>query len=158
MNAEKITQLSECVDAGFGVVKTAKACFKKIEGVALEDFLEGHRKGEGVKAALAVIMIMLCCGGAVASSQVQQLAQQTPKGDVSQKRKMSNSAFPVQITKMGNALKIQSDHNQILPIYTQSGAFYMVMRLTKGTNFLSGLPRGRYFINNRIVSIGIESE
>ena len=154
----EITQLSECVDAGFGVVKTAKACFKKIEGVALEDFLEGHRKGGGIKAALVGIMIMLCCGGAVASSQVQQLAQQTPKGDVSQKRKMSNSAFPVQITKMGNALKIQSDHNQILPIYTQSGAFYMVMRLTKGTNFLSGLPRGRYFINNRIVSIGIESE
>ena len=84
-----------------------------------------------------------------------QPAQQTPKGDVSQKRKMSNSAFPVQISKMGNALKIQSDHNQILPIYTQSGAFYMVMRLNKGTNWLSGLPRGRYFINNRIVSIGL---
>lgn len=154
----EITQLSECVDAGFGVVKTAKTCFKKIEGVELDEFLEGHRRGSGIKAALVAVMIMLCCGTAMARGQVQPLSQQTPKGDVSQKRKMSNSAFPVQISKMGNALKIQSDHNQILPIYTQSGAFYMVMRLTKGTNFLSGLPRGRYFINNRIVSIGIETE
>lgn len=90
------------------------------------------------------------------AAQTQGVSQQTAqRGDVSQRRKMSRSAFPVQISKMGNALKIQSDHNQILPIYTESGTFYMVMRLNKGTNWLSGLPRGRYFINNRIVSIGL---
>lgn len=113
-----------------------------------------------MRSILTGLMLLLFVAGATAKNQTQtqtqvQPAQQTPKGDVSQKRKMSNSAFPVQISKMGNALKIQSDHNQILPIYTQSGAFYMVMRLNKGTNWLSGLPRGRYFINNRIVSIGL---
>lgn len=114
------------------------------------------RKGRSI--IISGLMLLLCMTVATARNQVQtqvQPAQQAPKGDVSQKRKMSNSAFPVQISKMGNALKIQSDHNQILPIYTQSGAFYMVMRLNKGTNWLSGLPRGRYFINNRIVSIGL---
>ena len=113
---------------------------------------------KGILSILSGLMLLLFVTSATAKNQTQtqvQSAQQTPKGDVSQKRKMSNSAFPVQISKMGNALKIQSDHNQILPIYTQSGAFYMVMRLNKGTNWLSGLPRGRYFINNRIVSIGL---
>ena len=75
--------------------------------------------------------------------------------DMERPRKMSMSLYPVQLQVHGRLLRIQSDHNQILPIYTQSGAFYMVMRLNKGTNWLSGLPRGRYFINNRIVSIGL---
>ena len=114
---------------------------------------------KGILSILSGLMLLLFVTSATAKNQTQtqvQSAQQAaPKGDVSQKRKMSNSAFPVQISKMGNALKIQSDHNQILPIYTQSGAFYMVMRLNKGTNWLSGLPRGSYFINNRIVSIGL---
>ena len=156
----EVTQLNECVDAGFGVVKTAKMSFQRIEGIALDDFLKEHAKGGRALKVVLVALLLLMGGGMTALyAQTQALTQQTAvKGDVSQRRKMSQSAFPVQITKMGTALKIQSDHNQILPIYTHSGAFYMVMRLTKGTNFLSGLPRGRYFINNRIVSIGIDTE
>ena len=67
--------------------------------------------------------------------------------------RMSCSTFPVKISTSGRAVQVQSDHNQILPIYTQSGTFYMAMRLNKGTNWLTGLPRGRYFINNRPIRI-----
>lgn len=68
-------------------------------------------------------------------------------------RKMSTSAFPVKITLMGRALQIQSDQNQLLPIYTHTGVLYLTARLNKGTNWLGGLPRGRYFINNRPITI-----
>lgn len=40
----EITQMSECVDAGFGAVKTARSCFGKIEGVDLDEFLKSHRR------------------------------------------------------------------------------------------------------------------
>jgi len=73
--------------------------------------------------------------------------------DMEQTRKMSTSLYPVQLHVNGRLVRIQSDHNQILPIYKDNGSFYMAMRLTKGTNWLNGLPRGRYFINNRPVSI-----
>jgi len=73
--------------------------------------------------------------------------------DLGSRRRMSSSAFPIQMQVSGRSVRVVSDHNQILPIYTQSGAFYMAMRLTKGTNWLTGLPRGRYFINNRPIRI-----
>ena len=66
---------------------------------------------------------------------------------------MSTSAFPVQITVTGRVVQIQSDHNQLLPIYTHSGVLYLTARLNKGINWLGGLPRGRYFINNRPITI-----
>lgn len=69
------------------------------------------------------------------------------------RRRMSTSAYPVQMTVVGRAVKVQSPENQVLPIYTSTGGFYMVMRLTKGTNWLNGLPKGRYFINNRTITI-----
>ena len=69
------------------------------------------------------------------------------------RRRMSTSAFPVQLTVVGRAVRVQSPENQVLPIYTATGGFYMVMRLTKGTNWLNGLPRGSYFINNRTITI-----
>lgn len=68
-------------------------------------------------------------------------------------RRMSTSAYPVQMLVVGRAVRVQSPENQVLPIYTSTGGFYMVMRLTKGTNWLNGLPRGRYFINNRTITI-----
>lgn len=40
----EITQMSECVDAGFGAVKTARSSFEKIEGEDLDEFIERHRK------------------------------------------------------------------------------------------------------------------
>jgi hypothetical protein len=73
--------------------------------------------------------------------------------DLGQTGRMSCSTFPVKIHTSGRAVQIQSDHNQILPIYTRTGAFYMVVRLNKGVNWLNGLPRGHYFINNRPITI-----
>ncbi len=68
-------------------------------------------------------------------------------------RKMNTSAFPVHITVTGRMVQIQSDRNQLLPIYTRNGVLYLTARLSKGTNFLGGLPRGHYFINNRPITI-----
>ena len=66
---------------------------------------------------------------------------------------MQTSVFPVQISVTGRAVQVQSDRAQLLPIYTSSGYLYLTVRLSKGTNWLGGLPRGRYFINNRPVTI-----
>lgn len=73
--------------------------------------------------------------------------------DFNQNRRMISSAYPVKIHVIGRAVQVQSDHSQILPIYTRSGAFYMVARLNKGVNWINGLPRGHYFINNRPVTV-----
>lgn len=74
-------------------------------------------------------------------------------GDRVVSRKMSHSAYPVQMSVVGNAVRVESPENQILPIYTHTGTFYLIVRLNKGTNWLNGLPKGRYFINNRLVAI-----
>ncbi|MBO5171655.1 MAG: hypothetical protein J6B83_01190 [Bacteroidaceae bacterium] len=74
-------------------------------------------------------------------------------GDRSVSRKMSHSAYPVQMSMVGNAVRVESPENQILPIYTHTGTFYLIVRLNKGTNWLNGLPKGRYFINNRLIAI-----
>ena len=68
-------------------------------------------------------------------------------------KKMNTSAFPVQINVTGRVVQIQSDHSQLLPIYNGNGVLYMTARLNKGKNWLGGLPRGRYFINNRPITI-----
>jgi hypothetical protein len=73
--------------------------------------------------------------------------------DLGRTGRMSCSTFPVKIHTSGRAVQIQSDHNQILPIYTREGAFFMAVRLNKGVNWLNGLPRGHYFINNRPITI-----
>lgn len=69
------------------------------------------------------------------------------------RRRMSSSAKPVQLHIVGKAVRIQSPESQVLPIYNSTGAFYLVMRLNKGTNWLNGLPRGKYYINNRAITI-----
>lgn len=74
-------------------------------------------------------------------------------GDRVVTRKMSHSAYPVQMSVVGNAVRVESPENQILPIYTHTGTFYLIVRLNKGTNWLNGLPKGRYFINNRLIAI-----
>jgi len=75
------------------------------------------------------------------------------KPEMPSSRKMSTSAFPVQITVTGRVVQIQSDHGQLLPIYNQNGILYLTARLNKGTNWLGGLPKGHYFINNRPITI-----
>lgn len=67
--------------------------------------------------------------------------------------RMAKSAFPVQLEVKGSALCVTSDYTQSLPIYTRGGTLFMSMRLNKGKNWLNGLPRGRYLINNLQVFI-----
>lgn len=67
--------------------------------------------------------------------------------------RMMTSPQPVNIHQQGRLLRVESQAIQLLPIYTQNGTFYTAFRLTKGTNWLGGLPRGRYIINNRHFSI-----
>lgn len=73
--------------------------------------------------------------------------------DFKTRRKMNVSAYPVQMYVEGKVVRIHSNYSQILPIYTRNGTFYMAMKLNKGTNWLTGLPRGQYFINNRPLTI-----
>jgi len=76
-----------------------------------------------------------------------------PSPEMPTSRKMSTSAYPVKISVTGRVVQIQSDRSQLLPIYTNTGVLYMTARLNKGTNWLGGLPRGSYFINNRPITI-----
>lgn len=69
------------------------------------------------------------------------------------RHRMSCSARPVQLQVVGRTVKVQSPESQVLPIYNSAGAFYLVMRLNKGTNWLNGLPKGKYYINNRAITI-----
>ena len=67
--------------------------------------------------------------------------------------KMAHSAYPVKLSVKGRSLRISSKYEQVLPIYTQGGTLYLAMQLTPGVNWLNGLPRGRYRINNRTINI-----
>lgn len=69
------------------------------------------------------------------------------------KTKMLNSAFPVNIQLKGTRLCVTSKYVQLLPVYNEKGVFYGMFRLNKGTNWISGLPKGVYYVNNRKVSI-----
>ncbi len=67
--------------------------------------------------------------------------------------RMMTSPLPVSIRQQGRQLCVQSRYNQLLPVYTESGTFYTAYRLSKGTNWLTGLPKGSYLINNRKFTI-----
>lgn len=69
------------------------------------------------------------------------------------RHRMLTSAIPVEIRQQGRHLCVTSRQAQLLPIYSSSGTLYSSFRLSKGTNWLSGLPRGSYFINNRKITI-----
>lgn len=67
--------------------------------------------------------------------------------------RMAQSAYPVKLKVMGRSLRVTTKHEQLLPIYTKSGTLYLAMQLNPGVNWLNGLPRGRYRINNRTINI-----
>ena len=69
------------------------------------------------------------------------------------RHRMMTSPMPVEIHQQGRFLCVTSRYAQLLPVYNASGTLYSSFRLTKGTNWLSGLPRGSYFINNRKITI-----
>lgn len=62
---------------------------------------------------------------------------------------MMSSPLPVTIRQQGRQLCVTSRYNQLLPVYSANGTYYSAFRLAKGTNWLTGLPRGRYIINNK---------
>ncbi len=53
----------------------------------------------------------------------------------------------------GGSLLVTSQHSQMLPVYKGNGVFYGLFRLNKGTNWISGLPKGTYIINNSKVTV-----
>lgn len=67
--------------------------------------------------------------------------------------RMMASPFPVTLRQEGRQIFAQSKNEQILPVYTGSGAYYATFRIYKGTNWINGLPRGTYFINGRKFTI-----
>jgi hypothetical protein len=62
---------------------------------------------------------------------------------------MMSSPLPVTIHQQGRQLCVTSRYNQLLPVYSANGTYYSAFRLAKGTNWLTGLPRGGYIINNK---------
>lgn len=111
------------------------------------------------RVMLAVVALAIGCATAVADknqrsySTTDSVTINTQVWSEVPGRKMATSAFPVKLTVKGNSLRVKSEHNQMLPIYTQGGSLYMNMQLTRGVNWLNGLPRGRYRINNRTIRI-----
>ncbi len=69
------------------------------------------------------------------------------------KTKRVSSTYPIKIKTKGSSLLVTSQHSQMLPVYKGNGVFYGLFRLNKGTNWISGLPKGTYIINNSKVMV-----
>lgn len=111
---------------------------------------------------LYLLMVLLSCTSILFAHNPQNDSLQPKKNELShtlrpdemqQPGRMRSSAYPVQMIVRGRSVSIVSKHEQTLPIYTQMGTFYMALHLSKGTNWLSGLPRGSYFINRQLVTV-----
>lgn len=106
-----------------------------------------------------VLVLVLTFVGASAErrklgvTRPDSLPQQLTSRDMRRGKRMNTSTYPVKIETHGRAVMIHSDHMQLLPIYTRSGVLKMTLRLNKGTNWLNGLPKGTYFINNKPIAI-----
>lgn len=69
------------------------------------------------------------------------------------KTKRVSSTYPIKIKMKGNSLQVTSRHSQMLPVYKGNGVFYGLFRLNKGTNWISGLPKVVYIINNSKIMV-----
>lgn len=69
------------------------------------------------------------------------------------KNKKVSSRYPVVIRKKGSSLMVTSKNVQLLPVYKANGRFFGMFHLTKGTNWICGLPKGNYLINDVRISI-----
>lgn len=130
--------------------------------------ITSHRR---LTHALMTIVMVLCVASIRAAADHTKLRQQvndnnreaTHRADTlrhhspievhDMRSRMMTSPRPVSIRQQGRLLCVESQVPQLLPIYTYNGTFYTAFRLTKGTNWLGGLPRGRYIINNRHFAI-----
>ena len=81
------------------------------------------------------------------------LSVDAPRWNEVPSTRMAQSLYPVELKVKGRSLRVISKYEQILPIYTKGGTLYLAMQLNPGVNWLSGLPRGRYRINNRTINI-----
>ena len=69
------------------------------------------------------------------------------------RRNLFTTSRPVEIRQQGRRLCVISPTEQLLPVYTGRGTLYTAFRLNRGTNWLNGLPRGSYIINNKRIAI-----
>lgn len=108
------------------------------------------------------VLLALCIGVSTISMADREVTRRLGKDSLTisspswsevPEGKMAHSAYPVKLMVKGHSLRVISKHEQTLPIYTQGGSLYLAMQLTPGTNWLNGLPRGRYRINNRTIRI-----
>lgn len=108
-----------------------------------------------------LVAVMLWAGAGVSFAGVTQTAFRDSVGhhlDLNEcgsvvQGKMASSAFPVLLKVRGRSVCVRSNYNQVLPIYNHNGSFYAMFRLSKGVNWIGGLPRGVYYINNRKITI-----
>lgn len=115
-----------------------------------------------VMAIVAVVTMIANVAIAVGRNEVKHVSSVdsvrtvivNSRSEVNTFGRMYHSAFPVKMEVKGMRIKVQSECQQVLPIYTKRGDLFMNVQLTRGTNWLSGLPRGSYRINNRTINIG----
>ena len=112
-----------------------------------------ERKALGRLLVAGLVAASAGMAGAVSLEAPDTLSVVGQLHDFGPQQRMSLSPFPVEVKEMGRALRIRTQNNPLLPIYTEQGVLFMAMRLSKGTNWLNGLPRGKYFINNQPVNI-----
>ena len=114
-----------------------------------------------VMALFAVVWLVCVCDlYAVPSPNLQHLQRRDtivrrelmPETPAIRSRMMSSS-LPVDIKQQGRYLCVTSRYSQLLPVYRTNGTLYTAFRITKGTNWLSGLPMGAYYINTRRFTI-----
>ena len=106
-------------------------------------------------------MVFSMSAAALSVSQVQGAEKRDTLGRRMLSTEMRNfrmgglmsSPLPVTIRQQGRQLCVTSRYNQLLPVYSDNGSYYSAFRLAKGTNWLTGLPRGRYIINNKRYTI-----
>ena len=110
------------------------------------------------------LWMLLTMGYVVAISATSRLAMSVSADSVEQKVPFSeythiyknrcvSSTYPVEVKVRRSALLVTSKHSQMLPVYKSNGVFYGLFRLNKGTNWISGLPKGTYIINNSKVRV-----
>lgn len=113
------------------------------------------------KVCLGMLLFMSCCMEAVAVDRVSvKMKTDSVERNVNfseythiYKTRRVSSTYPVTIKIRRGALLVTSQYSQMLPVYKGNGVFYGLFRLNKGTNWINGLPKGVYIINNSKVRV-----
>ena len=113
------------------------------------------------KVSLGVLLVVGGIWSAYADSQMQSeaktdtLEQHKAFSEITHiyKTRRVSSTYPIDVKVKRGSLLVTSKYSQKLPVYKANGVFYGLFRLNKGTNWISGLPRGTYIINNAKVIV-----